>query len=265
VGNRKVNSVLLLEGITMKGTKPWHEDDSFWKTWGSMIFTSKRIEDAAGEIDKVIDLLKLAPGDNVLDLCCGVGRHSLELTRRGFQVTGVDRTEQYLNKASEQAEREGLNVEFIREDMRTFCRPDTFNATISMFTSFSYFEDPEEDRQVVLNVYRSLKAGGVFLLEMHGKETLARIFREKDWSETNGVFILYDRKVSQNWGWMENRWIMFKDNKHTESIFSHRLYAATELIALLTGCGFSSVDIYGSLDGDPYDHKAQRLIAIGHK
>ena len=59
-----------------------------------------------------------------------------------------------------------------------------------MFTSFSYFEDPQEDRRVVANVYCSLKPGGVFLLETHGKETLAHIFRERDWSETNGTFVL---------------------------------------------------------------------------
>ena len=249
----------------MERTKPWHEDDLFWETWGPFMFNEQRLANAVGEVEAIVSLMGIKPAAHVLDLCCGVGRHSLELARRGFQVTGVDRTEQYLKQASEQAEEEGLNVEFVREDMRTFCRPDTFDAAISMFTSFSYFEDPEEDRQVVANVYRSLKSGGVFILDTHGKETLARIFRESGWREVDGVLTLEERKVTRNWGWMENRWIVIKDGKRTDFNVNHRLYAATELIALLTGCGFSRADAYGDFDGSPYDQTARRLVVVGHK
>lgn len=249
----------------MHESKPWHEDDAFWETWGPVMLTDQRLADAVEQVENVISLLGIKPGAHVLDLGCGVGRHSLELARRGFQVTGVDRTQKYLEQASRQAQKEGLKVEFVREDMRTFCRPDTFDAAINMFTSFSYFEDPEEDRQVVLNVYRSLKSGGIFLLETMGKEVLARIFLENNWHEEDGVLILEERKVTRNWGWMENRWIMFKDNKRTEFKVTHRLYAATELIALLTGCGFSRADAYRDLEGNAYDHTARRLAVVGRK
>ena len=103
---------------------------------------------------------------------------------------------------------EGGRLEFIRKDMRTFSRPAAFNAAITLFTSFGYFEDPEEDRQVVANVYNSLKSDGIFLIDVHGRETLARIFREKDWREENGALILEERKVTKNWSWMEARWIL---------------------------------------------------------
>lgn len=149
---------------------PWYEEDDFWETMAPTMFTQQRWEDTPTEVEQVITLLGVEPGAHVLDLCCGVGRHSLELARRGFCVTGVDRTQPYLDRASKQAEAEGLEVEFVHSDMRTFCRPDAFHAVVNLFTSFGYFEDPEDDRQVVLNVYRSLKAGGVFLVEMMGKE-----------------------------------------------------------------------------------------------
>ena len=249
----------------MEKAKPWHEDDVFWETWGPVMFTQQRLADSPAEVEGIISLLGIKPGAPVLDLCCGVGRHSLELARRGVQVTGVDRTPRYLEQATEQAKKERLKVEFIQDDMRTFCRPDTFNAAISMFTSFSYFEDPEEDRQVVVNVYRSLKSGGVFLLETMGKEVLARIFREKDWNEHNGMLVLQERKVSQNWGWMENRWIMIKDDKRSEFKVTHRLYSATELAALLAGCGFAQVEVYGDLTGSAYDHTARRMVLVARK
>lgn len=158
-----------------------------------------------------------------------------------------------------------MKVEFVQDDMRTFCRPDAFDAVINLFTSFGYFEDPEEERQVAMNVYRSPKTGGGFLLEMMGKEVLARIFRERDWHEDDGVLVLQERKLSKNWTWIENRWIMFKNNNRTELRLSHCLYSAVELTALLTGCGFTHIDAYGDLAGSAYDHMAKRLVMVAHK
>jgi SAM-dependent methyltransferase len=251
----------------MKDTKPWHEDDSFWQTWGPLMFTPKRIADAVDEIDKVIKLLDIQPGSNILDLCCGIGRHSLELARRGYQVTGVDRTREYLDEARKQAKEESLDIEFVQGDMRSFSRPGAFDAAISMFTSFSFFEDPQEDKRVVENVFESLKTGGRFIIQMHGKETLAKIFTERNWNENkdDGVIVLYERKVSNNWSWMENRWIMLKGNERIENRLSHRLYAGSEIAALLRDCGFTRVDVYGDLEGNPYDHTARQLVTVGYK
>ena len=245
--------------------KPWHEDDQFWEQWGPMMFTQQRLANTPAEVEQIINLLDIRPEAKILDLCCGIGRHSLEFTRRGFQVTGVDRTQRYLSQATEQANREGLHVEFIQDDMRTFCRPDTYDAVINMSTSFSYFEDPDEDRQVIANVYHSLKSGGSFILETHGKETLARIFQEKNWEEIDGTLVLYQRQPTRNWGWMENRWIMIKDNKRSEYHVSHRLYSATELVGMMTETGFARVDVYGDLSGSPYDHIARRLVLVARK
>jgi SAM-dependent methyltransferase len=249
----------------MPQTTPWHEDDAFWETWAETMFRPQRIADAVTDVEKIVSLLGIQSGAKILDLCCGPGRHSLELTRRGFRVTGVDRTRQYLDGAIKQAAKEGLDIEFIHEDMRAFCRPDVFDAVINMFTSFGYFEDPEEDRQVVLNVYRSLKTGGLFLMDMAGKEVLARIFQEKNWQEEDGIIWLQERKMSQNWSWMDNRWILLRGNERSESRVSHRLYSATEIVSLLQECGFKSVDVYGDFDGCPYDHTARRLVTVARK
>ena len=249
----------------MEEATPWHEQDYFWETTAPVMFTERRWEITPVEVDQVISLLGIKAEAHILDLGCGVGRHSLELARRGFQVTGVDRTKQYLKQASERAEQESLKIEFIQEDMRKFCRPDSFNGAISMFTSFSYFEDPEEDRKVALNVYQSLRPGGVFLLETHGKESLARIFQENSWREDNGILVLQEHRVTKNWSWMENRWIIIQNDKRNEFEVTHRLYAATELVSLLTGCGFKYVDVYGDLAGSKYDHKATRLVVVAHK
>ena len=231
------------------------------------MFTPQKIADAVEEVTKIIKLLDIQPGSSILDLGCGVGRHSLELTRRGYQVTGVDRTKVYLDKARKQAKEEGLNIEFVQEDMRLFSRPDAFDSAISMFTSFSYFEDPQEDKRVAKNVFESLRIGGRFVIHTHGKETLAKIFKENNWyeREEDGVIVLQERKVSKNWSWMENRWIMLKGSERIEHKLSHRLYAGSEMATLLHDCGFNRVDVYGDLEGNPYDHTARMLVVVGRK
>lgn len=249
----------------MNTVKPWHEDDSFWETWGSWLFLPPRIQHAVEEVDKTVRLLQIAPGARVLDLGCGVGRHSLELARRGFKVTGVDRTKSYLKQAREQAEKEKLDVEFVQSDMRAFHRPGAFDAVINLFTTFGYFEDINDDRKVIANVCDSLKPGGAFIMDTHGKETLSKIFQKHIWNEYEGIIVLQEMTVSQNWSWMQSRWIMLRGNERIENTVSHRLYAASELAALLTDGGFSRVDVFGDGDGHPYDETARRLVVVGHK
>jgi SAM-dependent methyltransferase len=249
----------------MMQAEPWHEQDALWEALMPLLFTDGLVSNAPAEVDKMISMLGIEPDVSVLDLCCGVGRHSLELARRGFRVTGVDRTRAYLERASERAEAEGMDVEFIRGDMRAFCEPGAFDAAINVWSSFGYFEDPEEDRRVLLNVHRSLKRGGAFLIDVHGKETLARKFQDRAWSEWDRGLILQERKLSRNWSWIDNRWIVLDGNVRTEYHVSHRLYAASELAALLESCGFASTEVYGSLEGAPYDHTAKRLVVVARK
>jgi len=119
--------------------------------------------------------------------------------RRGFSITAVDRTALYLKKAKRKADVEGLNIEFVHEDMRRFCRPNSYDGVINLYTSFGYFEDPEDDQKVLINIHRSLKSNGKLVMDLMGKEILARIFRERDWHEENGIIIMEERKISKDW------------------------------------------------------------------
>ena len=250
----------------MTNDKPWHEQDDFWRDTQSLMFSAERLLKTPEEIDSVVSLLELHPGMLILDMCCGVGRHSLELTRRGYRVTGVDRTESYLDAARRKAEAENLEIELLLGDIREFCRPESFEVVLSMFTSFGYFEDLAEDKKAARNLCESLKPGGQLLIEMMGKEILARIFQERDWHEMeDGTLVLEERKVTRNWSWMENRWIMIRGSERREHHFSHRPYSAAELTGLLLDCGFSTAQAYGGIDGSPYDHKAKRLAVVARK
>ncbi len=244
----------------------WFEREEFWEWFGPTLFGPERIAAAPKQVELVRALLGLNPPGEVLDLCCGPGRHAVELARAGFLVTGVDRTERFLEAARSRASAEGLDVRLARADMRDFREPGRFDAAINMFTSFGYFEDPDDDRLVAANLHISLKPGGGVLFEMMSREVLARVFRERDWSrDEEGALLLEERKLSQNWGWVESRWIRISGAERHEMVFGHRLYTATELEALLRSVGFDDVRAFGSLEGTPYDHNARRLVMTARK
>jgi SAM-dependent methyltransferase len=242
----------------------WHEQDDFWES--VPLFGPERMEMAPQEVDQIISMLGLQPGTAVLDLCCGVGRHSLEFARRGYHVTAVDRTAAYLQTARQATAAEGLEVEWIQADAREFLRPGAFDLAINLFTSFGYFEDPAEDRRVAQNLFRSLKPGGSLVMDLMGKERLARIFRHRDWEQLpDGSLFLQERAIKDDWTWVENRWILVKDGQQREFTLGHRLYDGAGLRTLLLDSGFESVALYGDIDGAPYDHDARRLVAVGRK
>lgn len=243
----------------------WHEQDGFWETFAPALFSSDRMLSARQEVEQIVSLLELQPGVSICDLCCGVGRHSLELARHGLNVTGVDRTALYLEQAKKKTEAEGLNIRFIQEDMRSYCEPNAFDAVINVFTSFGYFEEAADDKRVIENVYKALKDSGKFLIDIMGKEVLARIFQEKRWREEDGVIVLEETKLSEDWSSVDSRWIIIKDGKQNECRISLRLYSASELCDLLKRCGFGQVDVYGDLSGSPYDQTAKRLVVVAHK
>jgi 2-polyprenyl-3-methyl-5-hydroxy-6-metoxy-1,4-benzoquinol methylase len=249
----------------VKEKKPWHEDDAFWETVAPVLFYSENWELAAIEVDDLIHLAGIEDGAAVLDLCCGEGRHSLELARRGFRVTAVDITSLYLERAGARAEKEGLRIEFVQADMREFLRRQAFDVIINLFTSFGFFDDPAEDRRVLENIHASLKPGGVLVVQTMGKEVLARIFQARNWREADGHIVLQEASIERDWGWVVSRWIILSDGEVKEFTVEHRLYSAVELRELLIACGFASVEIFGDLSGSPYDNEAERLIAVARR
>lgn len=250
--------------------KVWHDTDEFWETWQPFMFGENPDKKAETDVENIIRLLELESLKNlsVLDLCCGFGRHTIQIAlqlNNIQQIVGVDRTKKYLDQAKGDAQSKNLNIEFVLDDMRNFIQKDSFDLIINLFTSFSFFEDPEEDKKVLENAFSSLKSGGRLLIEIMGKELLARIFKERDWSEKDGVFILEERKIAKNWTWMENRWIIIDKGEVKEYKVDHRLYSARELEILLKEVGFQKIKFYGDLKGRLYDQSAERLVVIATK
>jgi SAM-dependent methyltransferase len=202
----------------------------------------------------------------VVDLGCGRGRHAIPLSRRGYRVTGVDLSEKMLGLARERARREGATVEWVREDMRRFVRRGAFDACLSLFTSFGYFND-EENELVIGNVSKSLKEGGTLLLDLRNAQK--GLAGEED-SETTVTVpsgrlrlqVRFDRATRRARAEHE---LTRPDGIRISSAFDVRIYSEEELTGMLCRFGMSVAAVHGSLDGAPFSPGAERMVVIAKR
>ncbi len=243
----------------------WFEDENFWNKLYPFLFTESKLNAAGSEAASVLELAGLEHGD-VLDLACGPGRHSIALAKRGFRVTGVDLSSFLLRKARERARAEGVEVEWVREDMRRFVRPESFDLVVSLFTSFGYFESRDDDLDVLRNIHRSLRRGGTLVMEIAGREALARGFQPTTSKElADGSLLVERHEVIDDWTRIKNHWTVIEDGAVTTFRFEVSIYSGQELRALLFEAGFSNTQLYGAYDGREYGLEAERLVAIARK
>jgi len=245
--------------------KEWFDDPAFWSELYPFLFSDEKFERAGSEIERVIALTGIQ-GGAVLDLCCGPGRHSVALAGRGFSVTGVDKTAYLLQKAREHAEAEKVAIEFVQQDMRDFIRPGAFDLAINMFTAFGYFDDKKEDLKVLDNLYVSLRPGGALLMEMAGKEWLAKVYQPTTSHDLPGGAVLVERhQVFDEWSRIRNRWILIREGRARTFEFHHTIYSGQELRERLLKTGFAEVRLFGDLEGTEYGLEATRLVALARK
>ncbi len=225
----------------------WYADESFWAETFAFMFPDSSFDAAIEQIPQIMELTGCREGA-MLDLGCGPGRYAI------------------LDKARAYAATEGVEVEFVTEDMHDFVRPGAFDLAISMLTSFGYFDDDDENLGVARNIFESLKPGGVFVFDTYGKEIIAKIFLETNSKELpGGELIVQRRSVINDWSQMENHWLLIKDGQTRSFRLRHWIYSGREFKQLLMSAGFAEVELYGDLEGSPYGPDAARLIALGRK
>ena len=247
------------------GCGEWSADESIWKDLYPFTFPESAFAIADEQVEKILGLTGVV-GAAVLDLCCGPGRHTVALAKRGFAVTAVDRTTFLLEQARVRAQHANLAVEFVLEDMRRFSRPASFDLILNFFTSFGYFDDPADDLRVLQLVRENLKPGGVFVLEMVSKERLARAFQATTSRELPNGHVLVERhEIVDDWTRVRNRWTLLRESETRTFEFSHRIYSGQEMKDLLTKAGLPGARLYGDLDGSSYGYDAQRLIAVARR
>ena len=240
----------------------WFADDTLWSEIYPFEFPGPVLDAGVAQVEKAIGLSGLQSGD-ALDLGCGPGRHAVPLARRGFRVTAVDLSPFHLARARERAAAARVSIEFVESDMRAFLRPDAFDLALSIFTSFGYFEDGQDDLRVLQNVQRSLRPGGVLVMDLASKERLARVLHPTVSQRTaDGALLVQRHEVVEDWSRVRNEWTVVRNGRARTFEFLLRIYSGQELTTLLGAAGFAAVTLYGGLDGRPYGLEAERLVAV---
>jgi SAM-dependent methyltransferase len=236
-------------------------EEEFWERIQPYMFSEEKLESAPEDVEEVLELVDTEP-EKILDMPCGVGRHSIELAERGFDVTGVDATSAYIDSAKEALEESDAEVEFIENDMRDFSREESFDLALNLWNSFGYFRDDGDNREVLENFFSSLKPGGALVMQVLGKEVIES---GKHWQEQDGTYLLEEYRIAEDYTWMENRWVLIENGEITEYSPSYRIYSAEELKEILKDVGFGSVEVFGGLDGSSYDDSSEYLVVVARK
>jgi len=247
---------------------------NWWKTffddnWKRLGFDSIDPERTAAETDFLEKALDLSKDEKVLDLACGVGRHSLVLARRGFKhVVGLDFTQAYIKEAIAKAEDEDLAVEFVHGDMKDLPFADeSFDAVFNIYTSFGYFADERDNEKVVKEIARVLKPGGRFLQDVVHRDYIVRHFQSRGWSEHDGEYLMEERSFDLATSRNECSWVYVGKQGRTEKPVSLRMYSLHELVAMFTRAGLEYKEAWGTWDFQPltFDHFRQKLLAVKPK
>lgn len=207
------------------------------------------------EVDLFLEILKLSPESKILDLCCGQGRHSLELARRGFTyIRGLDRSHYLIQKAKTQAKKEGLPIKFREGDARKLPFPtDSFDVVTILGNSFGYFETIQDDVRVLKEIFRVLKPWGRLLIDVADGEYLRSNFQPRSWEWIDKkYFVCRERSFSLDKQRLITREIVNHVEKGiiVDQFYAERIYTKDSLADVMKTSGFSDVSFYGTISAD---------------
>jgi SAM-dependent methyltransferase len=220
-------------------------------------------ERSDSEVGLIVRLLDLPDGAEILDAPCGHGRISARLAARGFRVTGLDRSAEFIELARSRATEAGLSVEYLEGDLRELPFEGRFDGVVNWFTSFGYFDD-DTNRRVLAAFRRALRPGGVLLLEQASREFLlsnlprhggpAVIMTER------GDDLMID-KVTFDLGAGRSHTdrIVVRDGRVSRTEFSLSQPTASQLAAWLREAGFGTVETLDET-GEPVRPQSRRLV-----
>ena len=228
--------------------KQWYE--SLFENYGQKYDNEPYTHGTIGECDFIEKELQFDKSLKILDVGCGTGRHTIELTKRGYSVTGIDLSESQLKRAKEKAKTANLHIDFQCQDARNLPFAGEFDVAIMLCEGgFSLMETDEMNYEILKNVTKSLKSqakfifttmNGLFPLFQSVDEFLASATEDGTSICRNNAFDLMTFRMSDV--------VDFEDddgNKKTLEC-NERYYVPSEITWLLKSLGYKTIDIFGA-------------------
>lgn len=222
-------------------------------------------ERSDADADLIERLLGLTPDTHVLDLGCGHGRIANRLAAKGIRVTGLDASRLFIETAQRDASGQRLTtVDYVLGDMRTLpFESSRFDAVISWFTSFGYFDD-DENRRVLGEAARVVNANGRLAIETNNLAEVLPRWQPVTVIERDGAFAIDRARFDPVSGRAVTERTIVRDGRSRQLTFSVRMFMPAELRDWLTDAAFAEVAFYDNR-GEPLTLTSRRAIALARK
>jgi ubiquinone/menaquinone biosynthesis C-methylase UbiE len=224
-----------------------------------------RSDEAAAQALAAARLAATPEGGELLDVPCGFGRHSVPLARAGYRVTGVDRSAVLLDEARRRAGGERW-PKLAHADYRELPFADeSFDAAVNLFSSLGYLGD-DADTHVLTEIRRVLRPGARLVVETMHRDALVRRWSDGDWRLLGeGRLLVEGRTFDPAAGVVQTTQTLIDGAGGRDSrSWSVRVYAATELLAMIARAGFAEARCYGDLEGAPFGVDG-RLVIVARR
>jgi len=220
------------------------------------------------EADFLVNVLNLQPGARVLDVPCGLGRHSIELGKRGYQMTSVDLSQESLVEAKRIAAEAGVSVEWVHADMSALekvCGQTKFDGAFCFGNSFGYM-DYNRTIDFLRALCNCLRVGAGFVLDMGlAAESLLPNLQTRKWYKIDDMYLLseavYDGESSQ----LRTQYTFMRDGAVQTGTATYFIYTVAELKRLFAICDLQVQNLYSTTGREPYRYGNQRLLIVARR
>lgn len=211
--------------------------------------------------------------NKVIDLGCGTGEIGIRLAKSGYDVIGVDMSEEMLTAALDKSIDAGAadNIIFIHGDMTKFVYHGGADAVVSALDCVNYLTDRDDVISAFKCVYASLADGGVFIFDINSEYKLSRVLGDNTFVyDDDDAYCVWDcgyypdEKIC---GFDLNFFIKAKDGSYTRyaEYQEERAYSIQEITEALTAAGFGSIEVFADLAFEPPADNSERIFFVAGK
>lgn len=236
--------------------------ENWFSTWFDtpyyhILYKNRNDKEAEGFMDNITEYLNMPENGTILDLACGKGRHSIYLNKLGYQVTGVDLSENSIATANQSS---NDTLEFKTHDMREPMN-ETYDAVFNLFTSFGYFETHGDNIKTLKTIKESINEYGFGVIDFFNADYIIENLVAEETKEIDGITFNIKRTVENNKIIKE---IRFSDNGETY-FFTEKVaaFTLTDFEAMMEEAGIYLLEIFGDYKLRKfYKTQSERLIMI---
>lgn len=222
----------------------------------------------AQEVSFIINELEVQPGDNILDIPCGFGRHAIELAKRGFNVTGIDISPTFLKSLNEQVITGNLTIKTIEANILDMQLDEKFSGAICLGNSFGYF-DFDKMNVFIQKVSASLVSGARFIINsgMIAESILPNFLnyaKNKTYTVENITMDVTNTYYPED-SYMTSELLYTKEGNTESHAYKHYVFTLGEIKRLLKHHGFSIIAAYSSVEKAVYNIGDQQVYIVAQK